>query len=53
MAKVDKELLKKHHFWFLFIPIALGLLIAWFGLISEVDGDVSDKLLNVAVPLTA
>ncbi len=46
MAKFDQELLKKHHFWFLFIPIAIGLAIAWIGLISVVDDDVraqSDK----------
>ncbi len=43
-AKLDKEMLKKHHFWFLFAPIALFLLIAWYGLIDEVPTVVSSTL---------
>ena len=39
-GKIDKELLKKHHFWFLFIPIIVALMVAWFGLLSEVDGEI-------------
>ena len=32
MAKLDKEMLKKHHFWFSFILVGIGLLLAWIGL---------------------
>jgi hypothetical protein len=31
-AKIDKEVLKKQHFWLLLIPLFIGLLLAWIGL---------------------
>jgi hypothetical protein len=43
MAKFDQELLKKHHFWFLFVPIVIGLVIAWSGLFFVVADDCTDK----------
>ena len=35
-AKFDKEMLKKHHFWFLFSIVFIGLLLAWIGLFWDV-----------------
>src|SRR3954471_2022438 len=32
MAKLDKEMMKKQHFWLLLIPLFIGLLLAWLGL---------------------
>jgi hypothetical protein len=32
MAKLDKETMKKQHFWLLLIPLFIGLLLAWIGL---------------------
>ena len=40
-GKFDKEMLKKHHFWFLFIPVAIALLLTWFGLFAEVPDAIS------------
>jgi len=40
---VDKEALKKHHFWFMMVPVVIGLLVAWFGLLSEVPGATQEK----------
>ena len=41
--KFDKELVKKHHFWFLFIPILIALLVAWIGLFALAADDISVK----------
>jgi hypothetical protein len=43
MASLDKETLKKHHFWFLFIPVMLGLLLIWVGLFFGVSSATADK----------
>jgi len=40
-AKFDAEMLKKHHFWFLFIPTVIGLLVAWYALFIEVPDAIS------------
>ena len=40
-AKFDKEMLKKHHFWFLFIAIGIALILAWVGLFVEVPDAIS------------
>lgn len=40
-SKFDSELLKKHHFWFLFIPVCVALFLAWYGLFIEVPDAVS------------
>jgi hypothetical protein len=40
-AKFDAEMLKKHHFWFLFIPVGIALLIAWYALFIEVPDAIS------------
>ena len=32
MAKFDAEMMKKQHFWLLFIPVLIGLFLAWIGL---------------------
>ncbi|MCE9531321.1 MAG: hypothetical protein K8T89_09400, partial [Planctomycetes bacterium] len=45
-AKIDAQLLKKHHFWFLFIPIGFFFMLAWFGILSEVDDEVSATILK-------
>lgn len=31
-AKFDAEMMKKQHFWLLFIPVLIGLFLAWIGL---------------------
>ena len=41
-AKIDKEMLKKHHFWLLFAPVGIFLLIAWYGLAAEVPDTIDD-----------
>jgi hypothetical protein len=41
MAKLDSEVLKKHHFWLLLIPVAIALLLAWIGLFTEVPDAIS------------
>jgi len=46
MAKIDKEMLRKHHFWFMFIPITIGLIIAWCGLVFGVVDDIDAKLTD-------
>ena len=41
MAKLDKEMMKKQHFWLLLIPLFIGLLLAWIGLffgVAEATG---------------
>ncbi len=40
-GKFDKEIIKKHHFWFLFAPVALFTLISWFALFAEVPDDIT------------
>jgi len=42
-AKIDKEMLKKHHFWVLFAPVALFLLIAFYGLMFDVSENITAK----------
>jgi hypothetical protein len=42
-AKFDKDMLKKHHFWLLFVPVLLGLLLAWLGLVFGVDAATDEK----------
>ncbi len=42
-GKIDKEFLKKHHFWLLHGVIALGLVLAWFGLMVSVPDEISAK----------
>ncbi len=42
-GKIDKEFLKKHHFWLLQGVIALGLVLAWFGLMVSVPDEISAK----------
>ena len=39
--KFDKESLKKHHFWLLFLPFAVALVVAWVGLFTDVPDAVS------------
>jgi hypothetical protein len=41
-AKLDKETMKKQHFWLLMIPVVIGLLLAWIGLffgVAEATGE--------------
>jgi len=45
-AKIDGEFLKKHHFWFLFVPIGIFLMLAWFGILSDVDEATSSTQLK-------
>ena len=42
-GKIDKEFLKKHHFWLLQGVIALGLVLAWFGLMVSVPDEIAAK----------
>jgi len=44
-AKFDAETMKKHHFWLLFIPVLIGLFLAWIGLFFGVADatEVKDK----------
>src|SRR5262245_10189565 len=42
-AKLDKEMLKKQHFWLLLIPIVIGLLLAWIGLFVGVSSATEEK----------
>ena len=42
-SKVDKEMLKKQHFWLLLIPVVIGLLLAWIGVLGVVDGATEEK----------
>jgi hypothetical protein len=41
-AKLDKEMMKKQHFWLLLIPLFIGLLLAWLGLFFGV-ADATDE----------
>ena len=43
MAKLDKETMKKQHFWLLLIPLFIGLLLAWLGLFFGVAEATADK----------
>ncbi len=43
-AKFDAAMLKKHHFWFLFVFVLIGLVLAWIGLFW----DVPDETLKTA-----
>src|SRR5262245_30051882 len=43
MAKFDKEMMKKQHFWLLLIPLFIGLLLAWIGLFFGVADETSAK----------
>lgn len=42
MAKLDKEMMKKQHFWLLLIPLFVGLLLAWLGLFFGVAGATAE-----------
>jgi hypothetical protein len=42
MAKLDKDTVVKHHFWFLLIPFGLFALLAWIGLWTSVS-DATDE----------
>jgi hypothetical protein len=42
-SKIDKEMLKKQHFWLLLIPVVLGLLLAWIGLFVGVADATEEK----------
>jgi hypothetical protein len=42
-AKLDKEMLKKQHFWLLLIPVVIGLLLAWIGLFVGVSSATEEK----------
>src|SRR5215212_18515 len=44
MAKLDKETMKKQHFWLLLIPLFIGLLLAWLGLFFGVADATQEKL---------
>ena len=43
-AKFDQEMMKKHHFWLLLIPLSIGLLLAWIGLFVNVADATDAKL---------
>ena len=43
MAKLDKETMKKQHFWLLLIPLFIGLLLAWLGLFFGVADATEQK----------
>ena len=48
-AKLDKEMLKKQHFWLLLIPVVIGLLLAWVGLfVGVADATDTKKSENEA-----
>jgi hypothetical protein len=40
-AKFDAEMLKKHHFWFLLIPVGIAVLLCWYALFLEVPDAIS------------
>lgn len=42
-GKIDKEFLQKHHFWLLQGVLALGLVLAWFGLMVSVPAEIEAK----------
>lgn len=42
-SKIDKEMLKKQHFWLLLIPVVIGLLLAWIGLFVGVADATEEK----------
>ncbi|HVK11035.1 MAG TPA: hypothetical protein VM597_19860 [Gemmataceae bacterium] len=42
-AKFDQEMMKKHHFWLLLIPLFIGLLLAWIGLFVNVADATEEK----------
>lgn len=43
MAKLDAEMMKKQHFWLLFIPVLIGLFLAWIGLFFGVADATEEK----------
>lgn len=43
-AKLDKEFMKKQHFWLLLIPVTIGLILAWIGLFFGVADATDEKL---------
>src|SRR5829696_6848193 len=43
MANLDKETIKKQHFWLLLIPLFIGLLLAWIGLFFGVSDAIEAK----------
>src|SRR5262249_31076024 len=42
-AKLDKETMKKQHFWLLMIPVVIGLWRAWIGLVFGVAEAANEK----------
>src|SRR5215218_1268644 len=42
-AKFDQEMMKKHHFWLLLIPLFIGLILAWIGLFVSVAEATAQK----------
>jgi hypothetical protein len=46
MAKLDKDTMKKQHFWLLLIPLFIGLLLAWLGLFFGVADATDEKAAN-------
>jgi hypothetical protein len=44
--KFDKDMLKKHHFWLLFAPLLIFLLIAWFLLLDDVPDTITTIQAN-------
>jgi hypothetical protein len=43
MAKLDKDTVVKHHFWFLLIPFGLFALLAWIGLWTSVSDATAEQ----------
>ena len=43
-TKLDKDMMKKQHFWLLLIPLFIGLLLAWLGLFFGVADATEEKL---------
>src|SRR5688572_30217213 len=43
MAKLDKETMKKQHFWLLLIPLFIGLILAWVGLFFGVSDATAEQ----------
>jgi hypothetical protein len=42
-TKIDKEMMKKQHFWLLLIPLFIGLLLAWLGLFFGVSDATAEQ----------
>jgi hypothetical protein len=47
MAKLDKDTVVKHHFWFLLIPFGLFALLAWIGLWTSVSDATAEQEANI------